>query len=359
MARTRRRGFTLVELLVVITIIGMLMALLLPAVQAAREAARGNTCRNNIRQLVLAAQNLESSKNRYPGYTNPLPWGVNYRRVSAYVELLPFLDNNPLYDEWRDPAVAIPEAPFMEILHCPSIGSPDRTLPTNAYPINVGFLPGDDPNWSDFANPAPYDDVTNVHPKGLNVWRASMRAQNTVATDRWAARRLGVDWNVNEQDIYDGTTNTVLFSESLQTGPWNACSTTQFAAPSNPQDSDLPARLINGMGYLYTVDHNQIQDKGGDPGTTTPVPATYVIDLPLPICKINGLLDTLLIQHAGHARPTSYHPGTVNMGFLGGRVISVSEDMQYHVYQSLLAPNTRRSDQPTPRYQLKAKDFEL
>src|SRR5512135_1769133 len=64
--KPRLRGFTLVELLVVIAIIGVLVALLLPAVQAAREAARRSSCVNNLTQLILAAQNYESSYRVYP-----------------------------------------------------------------------------------------------------------------------------------------------------------------------------------------------------------------------------------------------------------------------------------------------------
>ena len=60
------RAFTLVELLVVIAIIGVLIALLLPAVQAAREAARNTECKNKIRQLVLGALNFESARGRLP-----------------------------------------------------------------------------------------------------------------------------------------------------------------------------------------------------------------------------------------------------------------------------------------------------
>ena len=90
----QRRGFTLVELLVVIAIIGILVALLLPAIQAAREAARRSECTNNLRQLAVAALNYESAKKEFPygrrkgidadGETIP-QWG-HLARILHYVE---------------------------------------------------------------------------------------------------------------------------------------------------------------------------------------------------------------------------------------------------------------------------------
>lgn len=104
--RLGRAGFTLVELLVVIAIIGILIALLLPAVQAAREAARRTQCRNNLKQLSLAALNFETSYKRFPpGYLGPrIPttgttWTSTAQQMNSYAMfVLPFLENSNLYN---------------------------------------------------------------------------------------------------------------------------------------------------------------------------------------------------------------------------------------------------------------------
>jgi prepilin-type N-terminal cleavage/methylation domain-containing protein len=110
MAR-HRIGFTLVELLVVIAIIGILIALLLPAVQAAREAARRGQCSNNIKQIGIALHNYHSAHNCFP------PGGLDYgwastsggpgepanklvKNLNGLVLLLPFLEQQPLYNKY-------------------------------------------------------------------------------------------------------------------------------------------------------------------------------------------------------------------------------------------------------------------
>ena len=117
----QRRGFTLVELLVVIAIIGILIALLLPAVQAAREAARRSQCTNSLKQLGLALQNYHDVNKVFPyrkggtSYASKWDgWESNYERKSGFIPLLPFMEQTPMYERIRAGGgnpVAPPEGP--------------------------------------------------------------------------------------------------------------------------------------------------------------------------------------------------------------------------------------------------------
>ncbi len=149
-----RRGFTLVELLVVIAIIGILVGLLLPAVQQAREAARRMQCSNNLKQLGLAMHNYESTYKKFPGGVGP--WGCCWG--TWQVRILPYIEQNAAYAIYQNLGGADPQPRYshannrpvvsmrIPILTCPS-DTPNAPLGASAtlaaitnhnYAVNYG-----------------------------------------------------------------------------------------------------------------------------------------------------------------------------------------------------------------------------
>ncbi len=119
-------GFTLVELLVVIAIIGVLVALLLPAVQAAREASRLTQCKNNLRQLGLALQNHHGALGNFPAGVVASDDDFRSGKHSGFVFLLPYLEQNVLFESydqsksWTSDVNLAVGAAHLQMLTCPS-----------------------------------------------------------------------------------------------------------------------------------------------------------------------------------------------------------------------------------------------
>lgn len=122
------RAFTLVELLVVITIIGILVSLLLPAVQAAREASRQTQCQNNLKQLALAIDNHLSSSERYPSngwghyYIGDPDYGTDDRQPGGWIyNILPYIEQQSLREKGRGMAPAAKSQAMLNVVQSPLI----------------------------------------------------------------------------------------------------------------------------------------------------------------------------------------------------------------------------------------------
>jgi prepilin-type N-terminal cleavage/methylation domain-containing protein/prepilin-type processing-associated H-X9-DG protein len=143
----RQRGFTLIELLVVIAIIGVLVALLLPAVQQAREAARRTQCKNNLKQIGLALHNYHDSFNMFPsGWIGVTNGALNIYGSNGWgwaARLLPQMDQSPLYNTLNfnvsvaDPSQLTQRTTKLPMFRCPTdIGLDQWTITdTAAVPL--------------------------------------------------------------------------------------------------------------------------------------------------------------------------------------------------------------------------------
>ena len=194
--RGNRSGFTLVELLVVIAIIGILIGMLLPAVQQVREAARRVSCANNCRQLGLAALNYESARQELPSawlLPSGEPADANKDGWSAQAQLLPFLEQDNVFgqldlDQAFDSVEnAAGASAVIEVFVCPS-SLRGRELSEGRGPCDYGGMYGEritGPN-----NPA----------KGLMLYGKSL----------------------SHRDITDGSSNTIIVAEDsdFSDGQW-------------------------------------------------------------------------------------------------------------------------------------------
>ncbi|MCR9118640.1 MAG: DUF1559 domain-containing protein [bacterium] len=316
MSTTRHRtGFTLVELLVVIAIIGILIALLLPAVQAAREAARRTQCQNNLKQLGIAMHNHHDTHNQLAGQAESSLHGY-----SAIAQTLPYLEQGNLHDQFDfsqplqvglpwdpsvNPAVAHLVRLELDVLRCPS------------EPGDPIYLDGNGNEWA-----------------GSNYL---LNGGSGRGTNYCASGNDGLFWSGSETrfaDITDGLSNTVLMAEGLF-GDRGANTTTLIdpqrqikrisgGSPCDPTSSAMIGMAATGYegrragawslssGY-HTLVHGYLA-----PNSQTP-------------------------DHTHHGEvlsgPRSMHPTGVQIAVSDGSVRFVSETVDQETLRNLFARN--------------------
>lgn len=206
----RVKGFTLVELLVVIAIIGILVALLLPAVQAAREAARRMQCQNNLKQIGLALHNYHDTYKAFPISTG---WSNTFykREYSDKVRLLPFLERTPEYDriDWSDTNGGI-----YDKWHRANPQSFSGRLPVFNCPSNPNELDGGRANFTYAIN----NGTSHVSPHAVPGQAMSGEGRHNGIASYRTGEQSWEDWGQNDAvvkmaSISDGTSNTAAYSE--------------------------------------------------------------------------------------------------------------------------------------------------
>ncbi|MBL8889197.1 MAG: DUF1559 domain-containing protein [Planctomycetaceae bacterium] len=300
--RRMQLGFTLVELLVVIAIIAVLMGLLLPAVQMAREAARRSQCMNNLRQQGLALMNYESARKAFPE-SRPLDRAGN--RMSWAVVVLDYVEQGNLanlYDKtirWNVGANVVAGQNQVPVFICPSAASGPTRRPAAGTASDVdGKVMG--PN-----------DYIVMHRLRHRFFRANGLTNPLGTADHDGVLVQNAKTPIAR--IVDGTTNTILFMENAARPNWWVLGRDQGTILPRPEgfgwsDPDGGAGSMDGTDRLTGA-------VNGSTGT-----------------------GTCIMSCNNDSEPYSFHPSGMNVCMADGSTTFLSNEVTASAFAALLTP---------------------
>ncbi len=289
----QRRGFTIVELLVVITIIGLLMAMTFPALQGVLAQVRRQTCANKLRDLANACEVFASNPpDRYPALVDKgqMVRGVTKQPLPWTVKVLAYLGQKPLGDTWTSPS---PGKAYVVTRVSAFICPEDTTAETGDQPLSF---------------------VINA---GATEDAMKVTAANGIAFSRYVD---GVGTSRSQINNDKSLAATILLTENLQAGNWGD-KRKNIDVPT-PYDGESPtsAREVqrytgfvwNGLGINQGDEEHDFDDPGALP-------------------------------EAKWARPSSEHPGGVNIAMCAGVVRFLDQGIDRHVFQYLCVANPAKA----------------
>ena len=352
--QSNKKGFTLVELLVVIAIIGILIGMLLPAVQAVREAARRTECLNNMRQVGLAAQNFASAKMRFP--TNGGNFNANtadrygelFRNIESgswAFQLLPFMEQDNLFDQRGQAGYFGTEVGIMRAnvpaFVCPSRGERRYSgivptgLPSPGFTPTVGEASGLDVFGGDYASgTGAYDpihltsdeanDSDNLQQQLNIMWTGVItkgfatdyNSTSPPPSDRRILQKLP---KIDGSAVGDGLSNTLMFGEkAVSVNSYSAQVTDWGFLPADNAESLATSVAGNAYGQFGVGSFN-----------------TYrVADFPVSDRVLQGLNGH---SNFGFRKFGSAHPGNFNAVLADGSTHSLDNQLDSDRFRNLIS----------------------